>query len=140
MRKHAFEVWASFIRQDLMRQRWNSTARRALRAWQWHVTLRWEVHAASTELQRRMNRWSVFQAWCTWLRMHDNKCAIQWMLHRSLSGAASEWLLATLASGSNCTGENSFGRQNDPGATCVSLFLSCCIKLVTLSTCRSFLT
>ena len=84
MRKHAFEDWADVIRKDLARQRWESTARRAVRAWQWHVTLRWEVQAASAELQRRMNHWSVFQAWCTWLRMHDNKCAIQWMLHRSL--------------------------------------------------------
>jgi hypothetical protein len=95
MCKHAFEDWANFIRQDLTRQRWDSTARRALRAWQWHVTLRWEIQAASAELQRRMNRWSVFQAWCTWLRMHDNKCAIQWMLHRSLvlflSGCLRRW-------------------------------------------------
>jgi hypothetical protein len=81
--EHVFKAWASFIQTDLARQRWESTARRALRAWQWRATLKWEIAAASAELQSRMNRWSVFQAWCSWLRIHDNACAIRWMLHRS---------------------------------------------------------
>ena len=95
---HVFQAWARFISQDLRRQRWDSTARRALRTWQWHATLRWEALAASAELERRMNRWSVFRAWCSWVRMHDNKCAIQWMLHRSLvlflSGCLRRWRAA----------------------------------------------
>ena len=96
--RRVFEAWARFIRQDLRRQRWDSTARRALRTWQWRVTLRWEVLAASAELECRMNRWSVFRAWCSWVRMHDNECAIQWMLHRSLvlllSGCLRRWRAA----------------------------------------------
>lgn len=84
LRRQVLKIWAYYIRQDLMQQRWNSTARRALRTWRWRVTLKWEVQVASMELARRMNRWLVFQAWCSWLRMHENNCAVRWMLNQSL--------------------------------------------------------
>ena len=55
--------WSRLWRQELERQRWTSTARRALRTWQLRASRDADVAAASRELSRRMDAWSLAQAW-----------------------------------------------------------------------------